>query len=673
MTQTNVAAEATGSLQTAQQHALRLLNTNPTLALEQAQEILKVAPGDPVALLLAGTAHRLLGHHPAATAILEPLSRAQPRSAATFFELGMAQAEAGAHLAAVRSLRRAVHLNPGMPDVWRTIGDLLMSHGDAAASDAAYAEHIKASTQDPRLLLAAAALCANNIPDAERRLREHLKSHPTDVAAIRMLAEVAGRLGRYGDAEKLLSRALELAPSFHAARHNYALVLHRQSRDAEALAQIDLLLAEAPANSGFRNLKAMVLAKIGDYPQSIELYAAILAKNPDHAKLWISYGHALASAGRQADSIAAYRRCITLTPDDGEAYWSLANLKTFRFTDAELTQMRAKLGSPQVADEAKAQFHFAYAKALEDAQDYAQSFQHYLVGNALRLAQVGYDPDNTTQHVRRSKASLTPGFFRERAGFGSPAPDPIFIVGLPRSGSTLIEQILASHSQVEGTMELPHIMNLAAQLRGPKGGARDYPELLGTLSAQNCRASGDQFIADTRIQRRTGKPFFIDKMPNNFLHIGLIRLVLPNAKIIDARRHPMACCFSGFKQNFAHGQRFSYSLQNIARHYCDYVELMAHFDAVVPGAVHRVIYERMVEDTEYEVRALLAYCGLPFEDACLKFYENERAVRTASAQQVRRPIFREGMDHWRHFERWLTPLRDALGEVLTKYPEVPHY
>jgi tetratricopeptide (TPR) repeat protein len=669
----NAASGPTGSLQVALEHTMRLLGTNPGLALEQAQEILRAVPGDPAAILLSGSAHRLLGHHAAAVAILEPLSRAQPRSPSAFYELGMALADADDRTEAIKALRRAVFLNAAMPDAWRTLGDLLVAEGDTGAADTAYAHHLKASTRDPRLMTAAAALCENKIPEAELRLREHLKMYPTDVAAIRMLAEVAGRLGRYGDAEKLLTRALELHPSFDAARHNLALVLHRQSRDGEALEQLEILLRAAPGSTGFLNLKAMVLAKIGDYPQSLQMYADVLARNPGHAKIWISYGHALSSAGRQAESIDAYRRCIALEPDNGEAYWSLANLKTFRFSESELEHMNARVAAAGVDEDAKAQFHFAIAKAQEDAGRYAQSFQHYSVGNALRLAKVGYDPDITTRHVKRSKALLTRSFFAERAGFGSTAPDPIFIVGLPRSGSTLVEQILASHSMVEGTMELPHIMNMAAQLRGPKGQALEYPELLATLNAAHCLSLGGQFMQETRIQRRTAKPFFIDKMPNNFLHLGLIRLALPNARIIDARRHPMACCFSGFKQNFAHGQRFSYSLQNIARHYCDYVELMAHVDAVLPGAVHRVIYERMVDDTETEVRALLDYCGLPFEASCLKFYENERAVRTASAQQVRQPIFRDGVEQWRHFEEWLTPLQEALGDVLTRYPAAPQF
>jgi tetratricopeptide (TPR) repeat protein len=676
MSETTKVRPPYASVELALQHALRLLGANPQLALEQANEILKSVPNHPVASLIAGTALRLLGRLADAERILVRLATAQPQSAETFHELGMTLAESGQPEAAVKALRRAVHLKPAMPDAWRTLGDLLVIQGDGSGADAAYAQHLKASTRDPRLLAAANAMCANDLPQAEARLRTHLKQYPTDVAAIRMLAEIGGRLGRYEDAEKLLSRALELAPSFTAARHNYALVLHRQNRHAEALVQIEKLLEVEPRNSGHRNLKAVVLAKIGDYPQSLDIYADVLAKHPDEAKIWLSYGHALASAGRQTESIAAYRRCIALAPDEGEPWWSLANLKTFRFDESDLQAMQAQLAGAGLADDSRATFHFAIAKAHEDAGQYGEAFRNYARANELRLAKVGYDPDITTRHVRRSKSLLNAQFFAERAGYGSPAPDPIFIVGLPRAGSTLIEQILASHSSVEGTMELPNIMSMVNQLREKSkasGSTVGYPELLASLSPDDCRELGEQYLRETRIQRRTNKPFFIDKMPNNFLHIGLIRLALPKAKIIDARRHPMACCFSGFKQNFAHGQRFSYDLTHLARHYCDYVELMAHFDVALPGVVHRVIYEDMVNDTDATVSGLLAYCDLPFEADCLRFYENERAVRTASAQQVRRPIYRDGVDQWRHFAEWLEPLEQALGDVLLQYPHIPEY
>jgi predicted Zn-dependent protease len=667
------AAEPTGSVSVALEHTARLLHTNPMLALEQAGEILKIAPNHPMATLLKGMAQRAAGDAPGAGQTLRALTDAQHRWAAAHYELGITLSGLGDQAGALAALHRAVELKPDMPDAWRALGDTLTVTGDAAGADAAYASHIKASTNDPRLLASASALVENRIPEAEELLRAHLKQFPTDVAAIRMFAEVAARLGRYGDAEKLLERCLELAPSFMGARHNYAIVLHRLNKPAAALQQVEQLLKAEPQNTGYRNLKAVVLTKVGDFAESLELFAGVLATNPRLPKIWMSYGHALSTAGREAESIEAYRRCISLVPGSGEAYWSLANLKTFRFTDAEMAAMHEQLGRGDLSAEERFHFHFAVGKALEDARRYAESFEHYASGNRLRREQLSFSADEVSALVSRSKALFTTGFFHERSGYGAGAPDPIFIVGLPRAGSTLIEQILASHSAVEGTMELPNIIGMAGKLRarGGKGEERGYPAVLASLGAADCRAMGEQYIADTRIQRKTDKPFFIDKMPNNFLHLGLIRLVLPNARIIDARRHPMACCFSVFKQHFAKGQNFSYSLEDIGRYYHDYVELMSHFDAVLPGRVHRVIHEALIEDTEAEVRRLLAHCGLPFEEACLRFYENERAVRTASAQQVRKPISREGVEQWRHFEPWLGPLKAALGPVLDAYPGVP--
>jgi tetratricopeptide (TPR) repeat protein len=669
----NRAADPTGTIETALAHTGRLLQSNPQLAVEQASEILKVAPNHPVATLLLGVAQRGLGDTPAALLTLKALTDAQHRWAAAHYELGLTHSELGDHAAAILALRRAVELKPDMPDAWRALGDALTVTGDPAGADAAYASHIKASTRDPRLLAAASALVDNRIPEAESLLRAHLIRFPTDVVAIRMFAEVAARLGRYGDAETLLVRCLELAPSFIEARHNYAIVLHRLNKPAAALQQIEQLCKADPHNAGYRNLKAVVLAKVGDYAESLELFAGVLATHPHLSKIWMSYGHALSTAGREAESIEAYRRCIALTPSCGEAYWSLANLKTFRFTDGEMAAMHARLARNDLKLDERFHFHFALGKALEDARQFAESFEHYATANRLRREQISYSPEFFAELVSRSKALFTPKFFKDRAGHGAAAPDPIFIVGLPRAGSTLIEQILASHSAVEGTMELPNIIAMAGKLRARPGAGEEerYPAALAELSAAECRALGEKYIEDTRIQRKTGKPFFIDKMPNNFLHIGLIRLVLPQAKIIDARRHPMACCFSLFKQHFAKGQNFSYSLEDIGRYYRDYVDLMSHFDAVMPGRIHRVIHEALLEDTEAEIRRLLAYCGLPFESACLRFYENERAVRTASAQQVRKPISREGVDQWRNFEPWLGPLRDALGPVLQAYPGVP--
>lgn len=645
------------------------------MAAEQASEILKVVPGHPVATLLLGVARRSMGDVAAATQVLEPLARSQPSWASVHYELGLSLSASGAGEPAVSALRRAVALKPDLADAWRALADHLHAMGDASGADAAYAQHIRFSTRDPRLLEAAAALCDNRIAITEALLREHLKQHPTDVAAIRMLAEVAARLGRYGDAEVLLERCLELAPSFVPARHNYAMVLQRHNKPREALAQVDQLLALDARNPGYRNLKAAVLASLGEHDRAIELYAGVLAQYPNHAKVWMSYGHALKTAGRQSECVSTYRKSIELAPNLGEAYWSLANLKTFRFEAADIAAMQGQLERTELSAEDRFHFHFALGKALEDEQRFEDSFRHYEQGNRLRRATIPYDADANSAHVQRSKRLFTNEFFGQRAGWGASAPDPIFIVGLPRSGSTLIEQILSSHPQVEGTMELPDLIGIARELGGrrARGEQSRYPEALAELDANALREIGSRYLSQTRVYRKTDAPFFIDKLPNNCAHTGLIHLILPNAKIIDARRHPLGCCLSGYKQHFARGQHFTYSLDEIGRYYRDYVELLAHFDAVLPGRVHRVIYERMIEDTEAEVRRLLDYCGLPFDEACLRFYENARAVRTASSEQVRRPIYKDAIDHWQHYEPWLAPLRSALGPVLECYPEVPRF
>ena len=669
----NSAADPAGSIEVALSHAGRLMASNPALALEQANEILKVAPNHPPATLLLGVAQRTTGDPAAALKTLKALADAQHRWAAAHYELGRTLGEMQQFDAAIIALRRAVELKPEMPEAWRSLGDMLAIVGDPKGADGAYAQQIKVSTHDPRLRTAAAALIANDIPKAEAALRAQLLEYPTDVAALRMLAEVGARLGHTSDAQSLLERCLQLAPSFDAARLNYAQILRRRSKPAEALHEIDTLLKADPRNPAYLNAQAVMLAEVGDYGDALEIYAHVLARTPKNARVWVNYGNALGTAGREQEAIAAYRRSIGLLPNLGEAYWSLANLKTFRFTAEELRAMQAQLERKDLGNEDRVHFDFALGKALEDAHDYQASFAHYDAANRRRRAQVFYEPSEIEALVQRSRATYSRDFFNQRPGFGTQAPDPIFVVSLPRSGSTLIEQILASHSQVEGTMELHNVVSLSRELSNRKylSDEAHYPQALTHLSAEQCRALGERYIAETRIHRKTSRPYFIDKMPNNWQHVGFIHLMLPNAKIIDARRHPMACCFSNYKQHFAMGQHFTYSLEEIGRYYRSYVELMAHMDQVLPGQVLRVFYEDMIEDTEQQVRRLLDYCGLPFEDGCLRFYENKRAVKSASAYQVRKPIFRDGLEQWQHFEPWLDPLKDALGPVLAAYPGEP--
>ncbi|MEQ1541815.1 MAG: sulfotransferase [Novosphingobium sp.] len=516
----------------------------------------------------------------------------------------------------------------------------------------------------PRLIEAALAMNDNDLPRAEPLLRAHLKEDPFDVAAIRMFAELAGRIGRNKDAENLLRRALELSPAFTAARANLALVLYRQNRPDEAIDELNRVIAEEPDNPGHSNLKAAAFGRIGEFDDAIALYDKVLSQAPNQPRVWMSYGHMLKTVGRLDDGIAAYRRALAIMPALGEAWWSLANLKTVRFDDADIAAMEGALARGDIADDDRFHLDFALGKALEDRGQTEPAFAHYAAANDLRRAQLSHSAEETTRFVDRLIAIATPEFFAERAGQGCDAPDPIFILGMPRAGSTLVEQILSSHSLIEGTSELPDIPALAR--RDPA-----YPDGLPALTGEQLARQGEEFLRRTRIQRKTDRPFFIDKLPNNWAHVAFIRLILPKARIIDARRHPLGCCFSNFKQHFARGQAFSYSLSDMGRYYADYVRLMAHIDAVQPGAVHRVIYERLVDDTEAEVRALLAYCGVPFEDACLAFHKTERAVRTPSSEQVRQPIFRDGTEAWKPFSAFLDPLREALGPVLEYYPDAP--
>ncbi|MBN8715565.1 MAG: sulfotransferase [Xanthomonadales bacterium] len=654
-------------------HALRLLEARPELAAEQARAILEAAPGHPGGELVLGMAETALGEHAAALRRLSALAQAQPGSAMTWLALGRAHAAQGEDAQAQACMERAVALQPALPGAWLALADLRLARGDASGADAAYLQHVRHSVRDPALMAAADALARGDLPDAETRLRARLSAHPTDVAALRMLAELGARLGRNEDAILLLEQALARAPGFAAARQNYAALLNRGNRHDEALVEVDRLLERDPDNQSLHNLRAVILGKLGDFEAAIDAYERVLARLPGQWQVWLGYGHALKTAGRTGDAIAAYRRAIALNPGFGSAWWSLANLKTVRFDAADIEAMRAQLARNDLDDDARLHFEFALGKALEDAGEDADAFTHYARGNALRRAQLPYDAALARERTRRAMATYTPGFFAERAGAGCPAPDPIFVVGMPRAGSTLIEQILASHPQVEGTMELPAIIAITRQLRERAGNPEttSYHDVLAALPRAELEALGRDYLRRVQPQRREGRPLFIDKMPNNFAHVGLIHAILPNAKIIDARRHPLACCFSNFKQHFARGQAFSYDLSDLGHYYADYVMLMAHFDAVLPGRIHRVFHEAMVEDTEAQVRALLAYCGLEFDERCLRFFENPRAVRTASSEQVRRPIYREGLAQWQRFEPWLEPLKQALGPVLEAYPKAP--
>jgi tetratricopeptide (TPR) repeat protein len=569
--------------------------------------------------------------------------------------------------------RRAIAARPNSPTALRLLGLALRASGEAQEAAEFEQRALKAAIADATMLRAGHALFSNELHEAEPLLRDRLKRDPYDYSAMRMLAELAARIGRLPDSENLLRRALELAPSFQAARANLATVLYRQHRAAEALEQLDLVAAHGELADGHRNLRAAALGRIGGYEEAIGLYREVLDRHGKQPKIWMSLAHLLKTVGKQDEAIAAYRRAIELAPDLGEVWWSLANLKTVKFDDSDVAAMDAALDAAALSADDKLHLHFALGKAHEDRASTERSWHHYSTGNRIRAAQLCNDPDRITDLVDRSVEVMTSEFFAAHEGQGCDAPDPIFILGMPRAGSTLVEQILASHSQVEGTMELPDIFALVRQIDGKhaRGERGAYPEALLELDADKLRQLGQEYLDRTRIQRSEGKPYFIDKMPNNWAYAGFIRLILPNATIIDARRHPLDCGFSNFKQHYARGQGFSYDLEHIGRYYADYVRFLAHLDAVQPGMVHRVLHERLVENPESEIRALLAHCRLEWEDDCLNFHRTKRPVRTASSEQVRKPLSKSGFNQWKPFDQWLGPLKQALGPALDHWDDAP--
>jgi tetratricopeptide (TPR) repeat protein len=524
----------------------------------------------------------------------------------------------------------------------------------------------------PAVVTATGLFMDGDLDAAEPLIRTHLLKAGDEVEAMRLLARIGMARKVFDDAELLLAAVLERAPDYRVARAEYAETLIELHRYGEARRELERLLEEDPGNRHYyRSLHAVTSVGLGEHERAVGAYRELLAATPGDADLHLSVAHALKTLGRPDEAIESYRRAAACRPGFGDAYWSLANLKTYRFTDEELARLTALQSDPALGTVDRYHLHFALGKALEDRGDFAGSFACYARGNALKRIESNYRPEIIENNTREQIEVCTAEFFAARSGWGAPDPDPIFIVGLPRSGSTLLEQILASHSQVEGTQELPNIQQIVGHLRGrePDFDHPRYPRILTELRAENLRQLGEQYLSATRVYRM-GKPhavpFFIDKMPNNFRHLGLIRLMLPNARIIDARREPLACCLGNLKQLFAKGQEFTYSVDDIARYYRTYLELMRHWDAVLPGWILRVQHEDVVDDLEGSVRRILDFCGLEFEPGCIEFHKTARSVRTASSEQVRQPIYREGLDQWRHFEPWLEPLKVALGDALDR-------
>ena len=595
--------------------------------------------------------------------VVKELLDLAPSHARAYQELGHIQFLAGNADDAVFAYQRALEINPALLASLERTEFLLEKMGREHGLIRIRSE-IDFVKQLPKPLVSVIDLIGQNkLVKAEELCRSFLRKNPQNVEGMRLLADIGSKLGVLHDAEFLLESALEFEPDHIKARIDYIMILRKRQKFASALEQAKLLLETAPSNVQFKSLCAIELMQTGAYDAALNYFDQILEQVPNDPVTLTTRGHLLKTQGNSAEAIDSYRAVLKNSPEHGEAYYSLGNLKTYRFEDDELDLMIRQEQGDRLRAMDRIYLNFALGKAYEDKGDYESAFSFYQKGNSLKKIQSRYDAEAMRDELSRMRLICDPAFFSEREDWGSDARDPIFVLGLPRAGSTLIEQILSSHSQIDGTSELPNILALSQKLRRSSNyPVKGYPEVMKSISEAECREFGDSYIEETKIHRQ-GAAYFIDKMPNNFRHIALIRLILPNAKIIDARRDPMGCCFSGFKQLFAEGQEFSYSLEDIGNYYVDYIKLMDHWDKVLPGFVLRVNHEDVVDNLEQEVRRILNFCGLPFEESCLRFYETERNVKTPSSEQVRQPIFRDGVDQWRKFERWLDPLKNALAEL----------
>ena len=636
-----------------------------TEALEAAQILANTYPENRDVLYCIAVSERYLQRIPDALATLERLELHHPVFSRLYQERGHCYLQLKDGPRAIEAYLTAVNINPALPASWSKLQVLYRLTRQPEDAQRAAGHVATLAKLPPEVVTATGLFSDGDLLPAEQIVRDYLLKHGDHVEAMRLLARIGIELDVLDDAEQLLEAVLTLAPDYQAARHDYARALLQRHKHAAAEAELKKLLKSDPANRVYRTTYATVCVGIGDHVRALAIYRDLLADAQQPAELHLSIGHSLKTLGRREEAIAAYWAAAAARHNFGDAFWSLANLKTYRFTDDRLASMRAADVAPSTALIDRYHLCFALGKALEDRGEYAESWQYYQRGNRLKKSEGRFRIEPIERNTQLQAAVCTREFFAARPSVGFSSYDPIFIVGLPRSGSTLLEQILASHSHVEGTMELADIPRIVFDLQGRQQGSEvpRYPGILAAMKPEDFHQLGEKYLTDTSIYR-TGKPRFIDKMPNNFRHLGLIHLMLPNARIIDARREPMACCFSNFKQLFASGQEFTYSIEDIARYYRTYVELMAHWDQALPGRVLRVQYESVVEDLEGNVRRILEFCGLTFEPACLDFHKTERSIRTASSEQVRQPINRDGMDQWRHYEPWLGPLKAALGELI---------
>jgi predicted Zn-dependent protease len=639
-------------------------------ALAAAEVLSAESPQNRDVLYLIAANQRCLNRIPEALATLQRLEQQHPRFSLLYQERGHCYMTMRDAPRAIDAFLRGVNINPALATSWIMLERLYRMTGQVenaakAADQVSILKHLP-----PEVVRAGSLFSDGDLSAAEKILRAYLLAAGNHVEALRLLARIEHQRDALVDAERMLEAALKLAPNYRAARLDYVRVLIDRQKYLQARDEIDTLLRLEPDDQDYLSLYAAACVGLGEHVRAIALYRQLLAASPGSADLHLLLGHCLKTVGRQKEAAESYQTAAAARPSFGDAYWSLANLKIYPFSQDGIARMRAEEAAPAAHSVDRYHQCFALGKAFEDLNDYAESWRFYERGNALKRIESRYHPEITEANTRKQIEVCTSQFFAARTSFGVPDPDAIFILGLPRSGSTLIEQILASHSQVEGTQELSDVQGIVLEMKQHPSDLDDprYPGLLAKLAPEEFRGMGERYMTDTRAYRGD-EPFFIDKMPNNFRHIGLIHLMMPNAKIIDVRREPMACCFSNLKQLFARGQEFTYSIEDIARYYRTYLDLMRHWDAVLPGRVLRVCYEDVVEDLDGNVRRILDFCDLEFEPACIEYYKTERNISTASSEQVRQPIFREGLFQWRNYEPWLGPLKDGLGDALTRYRE----
>jgi len=633
------------------------------------------APGEVNSLRLLGVALLDQGKVVPAIEALERVVAAAPSFWQARTDLARAYRRGGRLEAAREELRLVVKAVPALDAAWRAYGDVLVDLEKYPDAKVAYERARLADPQHRRIEEATAAFVADDRKTAEEIFRDILKTDATHVAALCGHAALAVAAGNTTGAERLLRHALKQCEHMPLVQRCLSHTLLAAGRLPEAETAIRKLLKIEPENPQNWVALGTVHTRVLRQQDALTAYEEAARLNPKEVRLRLSIGHVLKTLGRRTQCEQAYHACLAMDPGFGEAYWSLADLKNYQFTDAEIAAMRDLAVAPAGAATDKAalsnaaQLQFALGRALEQRREYPEAFDHYAAGNALRRRDAPFNIVKFEAKSERVRAYFDSAFFAERVGTGSPDPSPIFVVGLPRSGSTLVEQILASHSCIEGTMELPNIVTMVREFDHLGGGNDAYPESVRSASAERLGALGRRYLDETR-PIRAGRPRFIDKMPNNFSHVGLIHAILPNATVIDVRRHPMDACFSTFKQHFAEGQSFSYDLEDLGRYYRCYLALMDHWDVVLPGKVLHVHYEKLVRDAESGIRALLAHCSLPFEPACLKFHETERPVRTASSEQVRQPLYASGIGYWKHFAQQLEPLRLSLGDCLERFADL---